>query len=226
MSWPMSHLYIAQNILSTGKINVKNISQYYLGTIAPDAIHFRDNYDRSQKRVSHLYEKIDKSNIDNYVKEWELNTINFFNNNCTKDNFDFILGYCLHLMADIYMYKHVWKPFIELFKDRNDINYHDIYNKENLAVDFDIFKNQDYKQKLFMVIKESQEIDFCGLITKNDLNGIKNNILNVQYNEKIFRNSKENKYVLLEKSMEINDKIIEYTKEQFIDRVEKSKTST
>jgi hypothetical protein len=68
MAFPMSHLYIAQNILNNIPIPIKDISQYYLGTLAPDAIHFRKNYNRNQKRESHLYINLEKYDLEYFIE--------------------------------------------------------------------------------------------------------------------------------------------------------------
>jgi hypothetical protein len=68
MPWPMSHLYIAENVLKSHTIKIINLPQYYLGSIAPDAVHFRENFDRSLKRVTHLTLGMDKTILDDFVK--------------------------------------------------------------------------------------------------------------------------------------------------------------
>jgi hypothetical protein len=75
MSWPMSHLYVASNIINDIPVKIKNNSQYFMGTLAPGAIHFRKNYDREEKRKSHLYNNIDKSDIKIYTEKRKSNVI-------------------------------------------------------------------------------------------------------------------------------------------------------
>ena len=112
MAWPMSHLYVAQNILNSLPIEIKNISQYYLGALAPDAIHFRLNYERDLKRISHLYINIDKSDIKYYSEKWEKNVVEFFVKNKSQRQIDFLLGYCIHLLLDIFVYRNIYSPYI------------------------------------------------------------------------------------------------------------------
>jgi hypothetical protein len=85
----MSHLYIVQNILNNIPIKLKDISQYYLGTLAPDAIYFRENYNRSLKRKSHLYINLEKYKLEYFIENWKTNVIKLFLENKSGKNSGF-----------------------------------------------------------------------------------------------------------------------------------------
>ena len=156
----MSHFYIAQNILNTVPLDIGNISQYYLGSVAPDAIHFRKNYERNQKRISHLYINLEKGNIECFTEKWKTNVINYFYENNSQDNRDFLLGYCIHIMVDIYYYQNIWKPFVMEYTGKPDIDFQKIYTDENLKIDFEIFMENNYQEKLFPILIEANTFDF------------------------------------------------------------------
>ena len=65
----ITHLEIANNIgkkLKTGII--KNRALFYIGSIAPDAVHSKEDYQRIHKKKSHLRQEIadvDFNNISN-----------------------------------------------------------------------------------------------------------------------------------------------------------------
>lgn len=203
----MSHLFIAENILNN--IPIKNIPQYYLGTLAPDAVHFRKEYDRNQKRTSHLYINLDKSDLENYVNNWRNNVVNFFEKHKMKnDIYDFLIGYCIHLFVDINTYKNVWKPFEIKFKNQCGNNYTKIYQEEHLSVDFEIFQNNQYEKRIFPKMKMAKSFDFMDLISEEDMEGLKDNILNRQYKKEV-KKSFTNKYITYEKNLEYNKQIIE-----------------
>jgi hypothetical protein len=220
MAFPMSHLYIAQNILDNMPIKPKDIPHYFLGTLAPDAIHFRKNYSRSLKRKSHLYINLEKHDLEKFVESWRTNVIELFCKNKSGDNFEFLLGYCIHIMTDIYSHKNIWIPFDLKYSDRKDIDYKKIYRDESLSVDYEIFQKNNYEETIFPIIGRAQEIDFLELITKADLCGIKDNILNKQYSSKSGIKVIENKYIIkYDKTMENNNKIIEYIQEELIEKI-------
>jgi hypothetical protein len=213
----MSHLYIAQNILNNLPIKIKDISQYYLGTLAPDAVHFRKNYNRSQKRKSHLYTDLEKNDLEYFTENWKINTIELFTGNESNENVEFLAGYCVHLMADIYSHKNVWTPFELRFSGRKEIDYKKIYREESLSVDLELFQRNKYEDKLFPIISRAREFDFLDLILRTDLCGMKNNILNVQYRNKLKINAGGNKYITYNETMGHNDKIVEYIRKEFIE---------
>jgi hypothetical protein len=116
------------------------------------------------------------------------------------------------------MYEHVWKPFIETFIDKESFDYTNIYTEENLLVDYEIYYKNGYRKILFDEIESSVGFNFLDLIYKSDMDGIKNNIINVQYSEKNIEN-KNNNYITYEETMKTNNKIIEYAKKEFIEKM-------
>lgn len=209
MPYPMSHLCISESLLK--KLKVDDIPQYYLGSLAPDAVHFRKDYNRDQKRISHLYENLERENLDDYINNWKSNVEKFFISHNSKEIYEFILGYCVHLMADIYNYKYIWTPFKLKFGREND----KIYQNECLTVDFEICQKENYKAKLFPVLEQSKELDFFDLITQEELTGLKNNIINVQYENKEAVDNSRNKFITCEKMKEHNNDIVKYIAEEF-----------
>ena len=209
MPYPMSHLYISETLLK--KLKPNNIPQYYLGSLAPDAVHFRKDYTISHKRISHLYENLDRENLDAFIKNWKSNVENFFNNNSSKEIYDFVLGYCIHLIADIYNYKYIWTPFKLKFGGEND----KIYQNECLTVDFEIFQKENYNAKLFPILDKSEKMEFLDLVIKEELIELKNNIINIQYVNKEPVTNRENKFMTYEKMKEYNIDIVKYVEDEF-----------
>lgn len=58
MAGVITHIYVAGLLIENGLVNVVNKSKYYLGTIAPDAIMSNSNYQREDKKYTHLRENI------------------------------------------------------------------------------------------------------------------------------------------------------------------------
>lgn len=63
MAFTMTHLIISKNISEIFDSHIKNLPQFYLGTIAPDTVHNRANYTSEYKKASHLITQIDLSEI-------------------------------------------------------------------------------------------------------------------------------------------------------------------
>ena len=54
MPFTMTHLIIADNISNLFEKNIQNLPQFFLGSVAPDAVHNRANYVSDFKKDSHL----------------------------------------------------------------------------------------------------------------------------------------------------------------------------
>lgn len=54
MPFLMTHLHIAKNIYHRVPEAIKDLSQFYLGNIAPDAVHNRIGFTSEHKKASHL----------------------------------------------------------------------------------------------------------------------------------------------------------------------------
>lgn len=105
MSGMITHLAIANRIINLlPDETIVNRNLYYLGSIAPDAIHSREGYTRKDKKHSHLRDDITDMEFE---KEENLSLFhhrvsNFINENLNKNNklIDLYRGYVVHLLSD------------------------------------------------------------------------------------------------------------------------------
>ncbi len=106
-----------------------------LGEIAPDAVHFTENYMSEMKKISYLCVGDEKWGriIDN--EAWLKNLLPFLNENKNSEEIDFIYGYCSHVLADIQNNIKIWTPFLLENKERLEKGLGSIYHKESYAVD-------------------------------------------------------------------------------------------
>lgn len=92
MAQPMMHLLIADKIYTEKSGSIHSYGDFLLGSIAPDAVHVKENYTRELKEISH-YRFNSKSHI-NYFDT-------FINEYSTSENKDFVVGYLVHLLSDM-----------------------------------------------------------------------------------------------------------------------------
>lgn len=106
MAQPMMHLLIANKIYKEKCILINSYEDFLLGSIAPDAVHMRENYTREIKDISHyrFNNKSDIHHFDTFMDEFY-----------TTENKDFLLGYLVHLLSDMIWYHSVRVPFKEKF---------------------------------------------------------------------------------------------------------------
>lgn len=106
MAQSMMHLLAADRIYREKPGSFHSYGDFLLGSIAPDAVHMRADYTREQKRASH-YAYTGKSPISHFDS--------FFEEYCTSENRDFVLGYLVHLASDLIWYHSIRAPFKERF---------------------------------------------------------------------------------------------------------------
>lgn len=96
MPLPMVHLLTGHKVLPvlTAQYTI-DLSQYYLGCIAPDAIHKRKSPAPDAKAVSHLK---GPDPVDTGI--WKQNIVNFLDT--VKESPSYRQGYAVHLLTDYY----------------------------------------------------------------------------------------------------------------------------
>lgn len=112
MAGLITHLYIADRIYKELKIDNKN--GFWLGSIAPDTIMSRKDYQSSQKMVSHLREDISGEGW------YEAESIELFKTRIrefTKEHkCDFSKVYLIHLLTDEQFHFGIRKVVVEKLK--------------------------------------------------------------------------------------------------------------
>ena len=192
MPYPMIHLQIAKKILDDSVLIIEDKPQFYLGTLSPDAVQFREVYD---KKLSHIvYSNVPWGFVvDN--DEWIKDLFGFFHENYGKTNKSFLFGYLIHILADIYNNIKIWTPFRLKNSDKNFRELHEISYKENMIIDLKLFQECMFIKELWIYLKESISFNFLNIVNKTDMDNIKNQILNIQYKNKEPANDKKNTIV-------------------------------
>ncbi len=179
MPFPLIHLKIA-TLLNDFPQN--NFSQFYLGSIAPDAIHMRKNATRDDKRKIHFFQ-VDK------IDERFCLLNNFYINYKKKiHNYSFFLGYVGHLATDFlwlyllnWYYKYTYKK--DLTKKERDNQYY----SETKYLD-KLLYNQDKTNydNIFNCLQNIDSTGFADLLSSQEITNWKNEIVQNDYS--IFEN--------------------------------------
>jgi hypothetical protein len=216
MAYPMTHLYIAKKIIDEGLCSINNKSQYYLGALVPDAVEFRQKYDKS---ISHLYKGNEKWGFITSYEKWTKDILGFYKENLKTNDMDFLIGYCIHILTDINYSKDLWTPYR---LENININFDDV-NKEShhegYIVDFELYQKCNCKEEIWKTLNESKSIDFMDLVYKGDMEKMKNNVLNVQYKKQMVENSENNKIVSYNRLLEYIESTRECIIEKFIKKI-------
>lgn len=196
MPFAMTHLHIAYNILNS-TTQIKNPCDFMLGAIAPDSVHFRDEYDSDMKKKSHLCVGEEKWGRTTNNQEWLKSVLDFLHKNRTVENTDFIYGYCSHILADIQNNIKIWTPFLLENKEDLENGLGSIYHKESSDMDYELYLRSPHQKIIFEMIEDATGYDIPDVVRKDEINKMKDTILNSQYLSKKSVDVSCNKYVTL-----------------------------
>lgn len=216
----ITHLEIANNIgkkLKTGII--KNRALFYIGSIAPDAVHSKEDYQRIHKKKSHLRQEIadvDFNNISN-LELFYSRVEKFINNNIFKESKfnDLYKGYVVHLLTDELFLLKLRPKFVEKMQ-AIDITPRNIEFKERILYELDchnfmFLENNRKYNEIFKLIKNVKVLDIEDYILENEVYKEIDWMVNYYNPQKI--NRKEPKYIFNKEIKEFSnfatDNIIE-----------------
>ena len=175
MAQPMMHLLIADKIYTEKSSSIHLYGDFLLGSIAPDAVHVKENYTREIKDISH-YKFDSKSHISYFDT--------FFDEYYTSENKDFVVGYLVHLLSDMIWYHSVRVPFKEEFQkapsqnmSMNEAYYADCEQIEQLMF---LEKNAS---RIIGTINSGKAYSLEGLIDAEDVKAWKEKLI-FDYNNK------------------------------------------
>lgn len=196
MPLPMVHLAVARKIISNFS-EINNLPLYYLGAIAPDAIHMRKNQVPEDKQKSHLYAR-DIQGIQNVYKYYEEK------NDCI--DIDFFLGYCIHILTDIYWHETLYTSFKYRYsKDSEPIQEQRwAYYNDTDILDLILYKTFDWKDEIWALLKEAKGIDMDNIVTSSEIDAWNIRTLN-WYNGGQSQRKNPIKYITLDELMRFID---------------------
>ena len=217
MSFTMSHLIIAKNISDKYKDHIKNLPQFYLGSIAPDAAHNRADYISDFKKHSHLITGSEKWGMTTENDKWKDNIYNIFKKHTNSENHDFILGYCTHALGDLYNNIAIWTAFREKYFKDKDWVYDNVHHRDSNRNDIELALTYKDRDILWQNLQMSVSIDFPDYIYASELDMQKELILNVWYKDKERPDISLNKERTFEMELDFIEKATDYVSLAFKD---------
>lgn len=183
MPFVMTHLAIAKGINDKSKI-AANPTLFYLGSISPDCVHVRTEYNSNMKKLSHFCtENKPWGEIEN-DNEWRNNVISALKSYQHRDEFDFYMGYFTHILADICDNETIYKPFKEKYaqeglplQERGKAFYND--KSQN---DFELYRMSEWKGEVWDFLRQANGVEISDIITANEVQCYKEIVLH-RYDE-------------------------------------------
>ncbi|MBN2794661.1 MAG: zinc dependent phospholipase C family protein [Clostridia bacterium] len=194
MPFAMIHLNIALNIMEKTDL-IQNKGEFLLGALSPDAVHYRANYESLMKFNSHLCVGNETwGNITNN-EEWETNVLLYLKENENSKYLDFIRGYCCHILSDIQNNRKVWTPFKEKIRNLSIPGIWKKYHEESNVVDYHLYLASN--KYLFDLLEMSEGSSLMNLVTKEEIQQLKDDLLNIRFKDRIKEDLSKHEYVHL-----------------------------
>jgi hypothetical protein len=180
MPFPMVHLSIARNILSAAH-HIEKPCQFMLGSIAPDSVHFRWDFDGDMKKVSHLVVGDERWGWVTDNTGWKENALTFLDLMRGFEDPDFILGYCAHVLADIKHNIEIWTPFRLEHQHELESGQGSALHREAVEVDFELYRTCPERPEIGALLERARAVDIPGIVRSKDIEKAKSHLLHRQY---------------------------------------------
>ncbi|MCL1787496.1 MAG: hypothetical protein FWG38_05880 [Defluviitaleaceae bacterium] len=184
MAFPLTHLCVAYNVLT--QLPSPDPAQFILGSIAPDAVHFRGEFLNATignigatKKVTHLCPVSDEKWGQVTDNDGWVDCVKAFLRQHPRDAF--ASGYAVHVLTDIYNNLTLWREFITKHPAEAAKGYTSDYYRDLRCIDFRIYNAFFKSGDLRALLAGATPQEIPGLVAADELAKIQHNLLHVQY---------------------------------------------
>jgi hypothetical protein len=182
----MTHLCIAADVLRRCPGVVRDVPAYYLGSLAPDAVHFRPGFIPAYKAVSHLCPDGETWGKAENLDAWWDKVLSYYRK---SEQTDFLRGYCVHILSDICNVPAFWIPFRQNVLDGTATDYDHIYEdtrykeyrREHVEADIRLYHTFPQREDVWAQLEKARGVELPGLVAAEEVESIRENILYRQY---------------------------------------------
>lgn len=170
MAYTMTHILIAEQVQKRLS-EIEDGATYLLGTIAPDAVHANPGYHPGLKETSHLlppdvrWGRVEK---EEQVEAWIDRIDRFYEENKTKYDRDFLLGYVVHLLVDVYSVLYFYIPYVKEFREDYE-NGGMQFRQEAFGTNYEQYLTYSKEKDLQQVLHAGRAFALEGFIEKEDI---------------------------------------------------------
>jgi len=203
MAFPLTHLCVAKRVLDifedkahlrTHFIQTNFLADkrddeaalFMLGSIAPDAVHYRTEYLGTTqtdigpaKKITHLCptsdEKWGKVTDDN---GWIECVRKFLNNH---QNNPLASGYAVHVLTDIFNHIGPWRAFTTKYPKEAAKGYNSDYYRDLKCIDLRLYNEYVKDSNIMQLLASATPQAITGLVSREELKAIQHNLLHVAY---------------------------------------------
>ena len=212
MSYAMTHLAIAKGV--NEYLNIATVlPQYFLGAIAPDSVHFREDYHSDMKKKSHYVPGPlpwgSFSNIDECY-EWLDCVLPKLKPSDHQQHTDFYWGCLVHILSDVLNTRDLFIHYIEWCKQENVPR--NAYSNEQKCIDLLMYETVSWRNIVWEYLSEAKGETVSNIIIAQEVD---------KFRDFIFDTSKEGttkpKYSKVFRTLDDNNKFISNAVIEIID---------
>lgn len=166
MPLPMVHLSVAVTYAEIQGIK-DPLGTFYLGNLAPDAIHMREGITKEDKPRTHFFPSEPGDYLSRLKKHYHI----LINQREERDWTWFVRGYMMHLMTDDLWFRELYPAFVEknVNLGRTNDEIRTLYYRETDQADFDIYNGKLWRTEVWDVLKDVRSYDFSDLLTSSEI---------------------------------------------------------
>ena len=142
MPLPMVHPAVAVRVKD--KLKIEDDGAFYLGSIAPDAIHMREDASAEDKFKSHMGMRANLFENEQNAK-------------ALVGRSDFLTGYAVHLVTDMYWSREVGTPFKAKFKAKfPDAGHAPAYYNDTDLADLELYRSEPWVPEVYAALESAR----------------------------------------------------------------------
>ncbi len=214
MPFTMTHLCVADRLGTLLMKDIQSVPQFFLGNISPDAIHNRPTFNYDYKKASHLCVGDERWGMITNNDEWLENVFSFMNKHKCSEQYCFILGYCCHILTDMYNNINVWTPFRQKYQEELEKGNLGRYRQESEKMDIELALTLENRHEIWRNLEESKGVDLEDIILAKEIELQKINILRNWYAGKDRQDLSLNEIVTYSGTMDFVENAAEFIVDQ------------
>lgn len=181
MAFPLTHLCAAWRVLEMHPMPKRDAAQFLLGSIAPDAIHYRKEFMGSEmssigaaKKITHLCPVSDEKWGQVTDNENWVNCVNAFLLKSSAN--PFAAGYAVHVLTDIHNNRTIWDDFRTNHPAEAAKDYASDYYKDLRNIDAHLYQDFPATAQIMVLLSSAVPKGLPGLVTADETHAIQQKI--------------------------------------------------
>lgn len=154
----------------------------------------RKDADRNNKALTHLRAE---------GEQWKRNVIGFLKNHKAESDHNFIMGYCIHILTDIFWNETLYIEFLSRYgTDPEPVqDEKTAYYNDTDQLDFELYKSFDWRPRVWELLEKSTSRDVDDILSAEEVDAWKKRTLH-WYDSGASQHKNPIKYISVEDLLE------------------------